>query len=148
MLRLLLLSLGLIVVTSCPKPSPTMPPKQPTPAPDDIGKLAPPPVTRRPKFGDAVHLDLGGRTGGGVGGAGVGVGGVPSAALQVRSKRRASMMPEPITPDDDEALRRARRAPMLGSDVRHGRGRTARRARRRVAGLRPWPPARDDGKSR
>ena len=63
MLRLLLLSLGLIVVTSCPKPPPTMPPKQPTPAPDDIGKLAPPAVTRRPKFGDAVHLDLGGRTG-------------------------------------------------------------------------------------
>src|SRR5215475_1500896 len=59
MLRLLLLSLGLIVVTSCPKPPPTMPPKQPTPAPDDIGKLAPPPVTRRTKFGDAVHLDLG-----------------------------------------------------------------------------------------
>jgi hypothetical protein len=60
MLRLILLSLAL-VVTSCPKPPPTMPPKPPQ-APEDVGKLAPPPVSPSPEVRDAVQVDLSGGT--------------------------------------------------------------------------------------
>ena|SRR5438132_2379551 len=48
MLRLILLSL-VLVVTSCPKPPPTMPPKPPPQAPEDVGKLVPPPVSPSPE---------------------------------------------------------------------------------------------------
>src|SRR2546428_706999 len=61
MLRLILLSLAL-VVTSCPKPPPTMPPKPPPQAPEDVGKLVPPPVSPSPEVRDAVQVDLGGET--------------------------------------------------------------------------------------
>ena len=46
------------------------------------------------------------------------------------------------------ALRLTRRAPMIGCDVRHGHRGVGRRPRHRPPGLRPWPPARDDGESR
>jgi hypothetical protein len=49
MLRLILFSLALVVLTSCPKPPPTMRPNPPPQAPEDIGKLAPPPVSPSPE---------------------------------------------------------------------------------------------------
>jgi hypothetical protein len=60
MLRLILLSLVLVVVTSCPKPPATMPPKPPSQAPEDVGILAPPPVSPSPEVWEVVQVDHGG----------------------------------------------------------------------------------------
>jgi hypothetical protein len=76
MVPLILLSLALIVVTSCPKPSPTKPPKPPPEAPEDIGKPVPPPLDP----GQALGMRSNSTDG--------------AEALTLPLKRRCSSMPE------------------------------------------------------
>src|SRR5438876_195344 len=61
------------------------------------------------------------------------------------SPRGLLQMGATIRPEDDGTLRLTRGAPVIGSDVRHGRGRTARHSRGRLGRLRPWLVARGDG---